>query len=286
MAAEDRGRIPAIRRPSRLARFLRRNVDGVDMEPSSLGLVLVILSWTAFAFWSQRWHAMPRRRTSRRVLPIASAAAAALVVFVHAEPASAHPDVERSGVQFEGLIGGSNCLPGKVHCRADNPTLNGITRGSFGTGVSLGWRAASWFMLGAGYRFGLFRPDYQTVGLDADYDWGAQHTVVALARPILPIWRFDLGVNIGPGFSRQLFRFENGDKDFTQGFTFLTGPTVDIFVTRHVFLGFEADFIFNVHDDVCQRRGNEINCIDGRRDSDLAPVHQVIYGFHVGGTFG
>jgi hypothetical protein len=257
------------------------------MDQSIVWLLIAISAWTACAHWLMR----PRpicagtRRRARGGLA-ASTASAALLVFGYAGTASAHPNVERDGGQIEGLVGGSNCLPGKVACRHDNDTLSGHTRGSFGGGVSLGWRAARWFFIGGAYRFGLLRPDYETFGLDADYRWGAQHTIVALARPILPIWRFDLGVNIGPGFSRQVFRYDDRGYDYTQGFTFLTGPTIDVFITRHMFLGFEADFIFNVHDKTCQRRGGDTTCHDGRRSTDLAPVHQVIYGLHVGGTFG
>lgn len=214
----------------------------------------------------------------------AATLAAGVVAAAHPGIASAAPEIERNGAQIEGLLGGSSCLPGRAQCRRDNDTLHGITRGSFGGGVAVGWRATRWLLVGATYRYGLFRPDYVTVGLPADYARGSQHTIAAMLRPILPVWRFDLGLNLAPGYSRQTFVYDNGYRDFTQGFAFMAGPVIDVFVTKRFFIGFQADFIFNVHQKVCQRRGSDKICVAGQRDRDLAPVNQAVYGLHLGGT--
>lgn len=202
-----------------------------------------------------------------------------------ADTAHARPNVVRSGGQVDGLIGGSNCIPGRAQCRSDNPTLNGATRGSVGGGVSIGWRARRWLAFGAMYRGGHLRPRYEITGLDANYRQGAQHSIMAYVRPILPIWRFDLGLNLAPGYSRQIFYLSDDARDYTQGFVFMVGPSIDIFVTRRLFLGFEADFLFNAHGDVCEKRGSTRTCVE-TEDRHLAPVHQAIYGFHIGATFG
>jgi hypothetical protein len=201
-----------------------------------------------------------------------------------APSAQARPDVHRKGAQIEGLIGGSNCIPGRQQCRSDSPVLNGVTRGSVGGGVALGWRARPWILVGAMYRGGMFRPDYEIIG-GRDYSSGEQHSAYAFLRPIIPVWRFDLGVNLAPGYSRQIFHLDDGDQDYTQGFSFMVGPVVDIFVTKHFFLGFEADFIFNAHRGVCERRGDRTSCVV-TEDWHLNPVHQAIYGLHLGATFG
>lgn len=199
-------------------------------------------------------------------------------------PATAQAAPSRRGLQVEGLIGGSSCIPGKADCRSDNAILDGRTETSVGGGVAIGWRAARWLMLGGMYRGGAMNPQYELASENA-YDWGAQHSVFGVIRPILPIWRFDLGLSLAPGWSRQAFRLGGDDFDYTQGFSFLVGPSVDIFVAKHVFLGVEADFIFNAHGEVCERRGNSTQCLRAQ-DRHLAPVHQAIYGFHLGFTIG
>lgn len=197
--------------------------------------------------------------------------------------ASARADAEpprREGLQVEGLIGGSNCLPGRASCTPNNATLSGTTRGAVGGGALLGWRARRWMTLGVAYRGGMFRPDYE-LDYANNYTHGAQHSVFGVFRPTIPIWRLDLGVNVAPGYSRQIFRYNNGDQDFTQGFAFMTGPVIDLYLTKRFFLGFEADFIFNAHKNVCNVRGNSTNCVhyESRYPN---PVHQAVYGLHIG----
>lgn len=197
---------------------------------------------------------------------------------------AAKPDVAREGLQIEGLIGGSNCLPGRAACRSDNPRLSGVTRGAIGGGAAVGWRAWPFLFVGVMYRGGMFRPDYELVD-GRRYGSGVQHSAFVVARASIPIWRFDLGLSVAPGYSHQTFRYEGGARDYTQGFALAVGPVVDIFVARHLFVGFEADFIFNAHRRVCEVRSGSTACTTSR-DRYPTPVHQAIYGLHVGFTAG
>ena len=71
---------------------------------------------------------------------------------------------------------------------------------------------------------------YEVADTGSSYNVAYQHSAFFLLKPILPIWRIDLGLDLGPGFSRQVFRMKNGDKDFSQGFAFLIGPSIDFWV--------------------------------------------------------
>lgn len=191
---------------------------------------------------------------------------------------------DRRGFQIEGMIGGAGCIPGRAPCRYREDTFRGYTQPSLGTGVTLGWRARSWMFLGAMYRLGMFQPNYD--GLESDFRYAAQHTAAVVIRPILPVWRFDLGLNIAPGYARQVFRRSaSDDREWTQGFAMMVGPTLDVWLAEHFFLGVEVDFIFNTQRRVCsQRGGTELCAIDLERP--LAPTHQSLFGLHLGGTFG
>lgn len=191
---------------------------------------------------------------------------------------------KREGAQVEALVGGSNCLPGRAACKAGNDTLNGATRGAVGGGVAVGWRARRWMFVGAAYRGGMLRPDYEIVG-GGSYERAAQHSILPVVRPILPVWRFDLGLNLAPGYSRQTFHREGRDRDYTHGLAFGVGPVVDLYVTKRFFLGFQADFIFNAHRNVCEVRASATPCVQ-HAERHPNPVHQAIYGLHLGLTTG
>jgi len=191
----------------------------------------------------------------------------------------------RRGGQIEGMIGGAACIPGRAPCHQSDLLFDGTTLPSFGTGVALAARPVRWFMLGGIYRFGMFHPRYD-VSDGPDYRWAGQHTVGFLMRPILPIWRFDLGFNIAPGYSRQIFKLDAGrDRDISQGFAMLIGPTFDVFLTERFFIGGGVDFIFNTQKKVCQSRGGTTEC-GVKLERRVAPTHQVLFGFRLGGTFG
>ena len=214
-------------------------------------------------------------------LGLAFGVAALAAVLPHASAQAAEP--ERNGGQLEGMIGGAACMPGRAPCRYDNELLSGNTAASFGTGLTFGWRARRWFLLGAMYRLGMFDPNYS--GEDSSYRYAAQHTVAVVMRPILPVWRFDLGLNLAPGYSRQVFRYEgSSDRDWSQGFAMTVGPTIDFFITRRFFLGAEVDFIFNTQRRVCMQRGGTEVC-GTNQERQVAPTHQALFGLHIGGTF-
>ncbi len=223
--------------------------------------------------------AMTIARGARTVAP------ALLALAITSVATNAHADENRRGLQLEGMIGGAGCLPGRAPCRHDDAILRGGTKPSFAAGVALGARPFRWLMVGGLYRWGMFNPDYRT-GDGVDYAWGGQHTVAAMIRPILPVWRFDLGLNLAPGYARQVFRRNAGrDKDYSQGFAFLGGPVVDLYLGERFFLGAEVDFIFNSQQKACEVRDGDTECFRVGDRTTLTPTHQVLFGLHLGATF-
>lgn len=219
-------------------------------------------------------------------LPIAGAAFAGALAF--AAEAEARPNITRKGGQWGVTLGGSACIPGKAKCTRDavtegGVTIDGKTRPSFGASAELGYRFNRFVFLGASYNLGFFDTSYEVAGMSS-YARAYQNSVYALVRPILPAWRFDFGLGLGPGFSRQTFVLDNGDKDYSQGFSFKLAPSIDIFVSRRIFLGAKVDLLLNGHGKTCRERGDTTTCNDTEH-RDLAPVHQMVFGLHVGGTF-
>lgn len=202
-------------------------------------------------------------------------------------------DVDRRGFQFEGMLGGSICLPGKANCKSADAadTLTGKTGPSFGMGFTLGFRPLRSLMVGAAYNVGFFNPDYIN-GAGADvYKRAYQNSVFAVVRAILPIWRVDLGLELGAGYSRQAFKVTDDNfgggasKQFSQGFALKLAPVVDFYVTRRVFLGVKVDFIFNFHGQVCTEFAEGSRVCGAKSDTNQASVHQMMAGLHVGATF-
>jgi hypothetical protein len=217
------------------------------------------------------------------------AGTALVATLSYATSAEAKPNVTRKGGQWGVLLGGSACVPGKAKCTRDQVTENGVTidgktRPSFGLGAELGYRFNPYVFLGAAYNLGFFDTSYEVTGGEG-YKRAYQNSVYGVVRPILPVWRFDFGLGLGPGFSRQTFVFENGDKDYSQGFSFKIAPTIDIFVSRRIFIGAKLDLLLNGHRRVCHEVGDDTACTKDRENRDLAPVHQMVFGLHVGGTF-
>ena len=198
-------------------------------------------------------------------------------------------DVKRRGGQVEGTFGASLCIPGKGDCKSADD-VSGKTGPSFGMGFTLGVRPIKYLMIGGAYNLGFFNPDYKDGPIDV-YKSAYQNSLFGVIRGIIPIWRVDLGLEIAPGWSRQTFKVKEGlasailgDKVYSQGFALKTAPVVDIFVTRQFFVGAKVDFIFNFHKEVCSSRGSNTGCAVGE-DNDQASVHQMLVGFHLGGTF-
>lgn len=216
------------------------------------------------------------------------AAASFLAALVYTATSAAHAaDVKRRGGQFEALLGGSMCIPGEAGCKS-SAELIGRTGPSAGGGLTLGFRPLRALMIGAAYNVGFFNPDYITTPGSADaYRRAYQNSFFGVVRGILPIWRIDLGLELGLGFSRQVFRARDAltfDRQFSQGFALKTAPVVDIYLTRRFFLGAKLDLIWNFHRQVCVAEGGSQVCLS-RATTDQASVHQMIVGLHLGTTF-
>lgn len=219
-------------------------------------------------------------------LPLA--AAVVLGGMTLAQTAEAKPRITRKGGQWGVMLGGAACIPGKAACARDSVTDGGVTvdgktRPSVGLGAELGYRFNRWAFLGASYNLGFFDTSYEVDGR-SNYKRAYQNSIYGIFRPTLAAWRFDFGLGMGPGFSRQVFVLDDGDRDYSQGFSFKIEPTIDIFVTRRVFVGAKMDLLLNAHGKTCREEGDTTTCLEtGSRD--IAPVHQMIFGLHVGGTF-
>ena len=197
------------------------------------------------------------------------------------------PQIRRRGGQWSLLAGGAACLPGRASCSRESSiagtTVDGTTRPSLATGAELGYRINDYVFVGASYRFGMF--DMSFVNPDGlPYEFAYQHSIYGVVRPSVPLWRFDLGVNLGAGFSRQVFRLPGEDRDYAAGFSALVGPTLDLFISDRVFIGARFDLLLNAQGDVCQQRGGQTLCA-AAQDTDPGPVHQMVFGLNVGGTF-
>lgn len=206
-----------------------------------------------------------------------------------ASSAEARPNITRKGGQWGVTLGGSICVPGEAKCNRDQVqdggvTIDGKTRPSFGMGAELGYRFRPWIFAGAAYNLGFFDTSYEITD-GTRYKRAMQNSVYGIVKPILPVWRFDFGLGMGPGFSRQAFVLDNGDKDYAQGFSWLMSPSIDIWVARRIFVGAKLDLLLNGHRKTCRQRGNDTTCTRDPERRDLAPVHQAIFGLHIGGTF-
>lgn len=194
---------------------------------------------------------------------------------------------KRRGGQWSMIVGGSACVPGQAACGRDTTTdgiaVDGTTRPSLATGGELGYRINPYVFVGSAYRFGMF--DMAMVNIDGlPYELGYQHSIFGVVRPSIPLWRFDLGLTLGPGYSRQVFRLPGTDRDYSAGFSWMMGPVLDLFLTERVFVGLRADLLLNAQGKVCEQRAGTTTCVAANSQS-AGPVHQLIFGLHVGGTF-
>ncbi|WP_157595155.1 hypothetical protein [Plesiocystis pacifica] len=202
-------------------------------------------------------------------------------------PATAHAGKKRSkpkrrGGQAEVLAGASACLPGPGDCKDDSL---GKTAPSVGMAFDIGYRAHPGFFIGAGYQVGWFNPTWSLEDDQPEFSNAYQQGIFGVLRGYWSLWRFDIGFELAPGWSRQTFVRSEGDtRHYSQGFALRPGLSLDIFVSRHVFLGAKADVIFNLHRQICERTGNDTIC-EGGLDIRQARVHQLIGGVHVGGVF-
>jgi hypothetical protein len=230
---------------------------------------------------------MPSRRASIGCT-YAFASAALVAGMTVATNAEARPNITRRGGQVGVMLGGSACIPGKADCTRNSVTEGGVTidgdtAPSFGANAELGYRFNKFVFFGASYNLGFFNTKYEVNGASG-YRRAYQNSIYAVVRPTLPVWRFDFGLGLGPGFSRQVFVLDNKDKDYSQGFSWVISPTIDVFITRRMFIGAKLDLLLNAHGRTCRQRGNMTTCNDAT-ERDLAPVHQMLFGLHIGGTF-
>jgi hypothetical protein len=222
--------------------------------------------------------------TARFALPALALAAGLAAV----QTAEAKPNITRKGGQWGVTLGGAICVPGQAKCSRDNVedggvTIDGKARPSFGMGAELGYRFKPWIFAGAAYNLGFLDTTYE-VSDGGRYKRGYQNSVYGIVKPILPVWRFDFGLGMGPGFSRQVFVERNGAKDYSQGFSWIMSPSIDIWVARRIFVGAKVDLLLNAHNKRCREDGDSTNCTKAEQ-RDLAPVHQMVFGLHIGGTF-
>ncbi len=218
--------------------------------------------------------------------PVLVALLAALAV---PDVASAAPNVKRRGGQVEGTFGASLCIPGKGECKSAD-TVSGKTSPSFGMGFLIGFRPIRSLLIGGAYNLGFFNPNYSQGGED-QYKSAYQNSLFAVIRGIIPVWRVDIGLEIAPGWSRQTFRSRDNvglnpiSKTYSQGFALKAAPVVDFFITRQFFIGAKVDFIFNFHKQSCVEFSGGNRSCGMNDDYKQASVHQMLVGFHLGGTF-
>lgn len=234
--------------------------------------------------------AMPSPKSFLRLarLPLSAAIVLGGLTLAASDAQAGRPNIKRKGGQWGIMLGGSTCIPGKAKCARDNLedggiTIDGKTRPSFGLGAELGYRLNKWAFVGASYNLGFFDTSYEVNNTDY-YKRGYQNSIYGVFRPIVAAWRFDFGLGMGPGFSRQVFVTEDGNKDYSQGFSWKFAPTIDLFVSRRVFVGAKMDFLLNAHNKTCRQEGGTSVC-NATQDRDIAPVHQMLFGIHLGGTF-
>lgn len=225
----------------------------------------------------------PPRLVGRLGAPLMAAAALGLLA-----PSAAEAKPKRRGVQSEFMIGASACVSGRAQCSAEDEAITGRTNPHVGLGMTIGFRPIRFLMVGAAYNLGFFNPDYAAAGADV-YRRAYQNSFFGVVRAILPIWRFDLGLELGPGWSRQTFRGTADSPLFervsSQGFAMKMAPVIDVFLTHRLFLGAKADFIVNAHSEVCTDGLDQQRVCTRTADTDQAAVHQVIAGFHIGSVF-
>jgi hypothetical protein len=191
---------------------------------------------------------------------------------------------KRKGGQAEVMIGAAACVPGKGDDCNDETFGLGSTKPSFGMALNIGWRAHPAFFIGAGYGIGWFNSTWEgsTFYALAPYRTAYDQGVFGILRTYIPIWRIDIGFEIAPGWTRQTFVYTG--RRYSQGFALRPGLSLDIWVSRRLFVGAKLDFIFNFHSEICHKSSTTHECRDFRYSSDTR-VHQLMGGVQVGGSF-
>lgn len=163
-------------------------------------------------------------------------------------------------------LGVSNCLDGRngANCRTvPGSASEGKLKPSFAFTKEFGYRIP-WALFGVSYSLGFLRPSWTLPGQDSDVtDISYQHSILAVIRPTLPIWRFDLGLNIAPGWSRQVYRRDWSNRTYTQGFALGVGVVASVNLTQSWIIGFRWDAISNFHSKMCSStKSSDTHCVD------------------------
>jgi hypothetical protein len=212
---------------------------------------------------------------------LAAGLVATLVLPAQADARKGGNKPKRKGGQAEAMVGASACIPGKGECKDETV---GSTSPSVGMAFDIGWRAHPTFFIGAGYGIGWFNPTWETE-TGREFRNAYNQGVFGILRGYIPIWRFDIGLEVAPGWSRQTFVSEGSStRTYSQGFALRPGLSLDIWLGQRVFIGGKLDFIFNFHKESCLKTSSMRDCTIGESSRETR-VHQLIGGVHVGGTF-
>lgn len=182
--------------------------------------------------------------------------------------------LRREGMYSSLTLGFSNCLDGRNDADCNRGMGPGNVQGSVGFTKEMGYRVP-WFFGGLSYSLGFFKPNR---GLDP-VDTAYQHSILAVLRPVLPLWRFDIGLTISPGWSRQVFRGANwSDRMYTQGFALGLGAVVAFNITRRWLIGLRWDSISNFHGKVCASSSSSAKTCREIPDNFPSTVNQGLSG--------
>lgn len=172
----------------------------------------------------------------------------------------------RRGMYSSLTLGVSNCIDGRNGAKCRQP-LGGAgeakLKPSFAFTKEFGYRIP-WALFGVSYSLGFMRPDWSVGGADPEgKDIAYQHSLLAVIRPTLPFWRFDLGMTIAPGWSRQVYRNEWTNRTYSQGFALGLGVVASVNITQSWIVGFRWDAISNFHSKRCvSTRDTDTTCVD------------------------
>lgn len=180
----------------------------------------------------------------------------------------------REGMYSSLTLGFSNCLDGRNNANCDRGFGLGSTKGSVGFTKEMGYRIP-WFFGGLSYSLGFMRPSRGFDPVDTAY----QHSILVVLRPTLPIWRVDFGVNVAPGWSRQVARGSKwSDRVYTQGFALGLGVVAALNITRKWIIGMRWDAISNFHGKTCISSSNSSKVCTELPDGAPAAVNQGLTG--------
>lgn len=179
----------------------------------------------------------------------------------------------RQGMYSSLTLGLASCMEGRSGTPCKSPKVVGEqikTKSGFGFTKEIGYRIP-WVFFGGSYTLGFLRPSFTPaisglVKVKSMY----QHSLLAVIRPTVPIWRVDLGFSISPGWSRQVIRGpEWSDKVYTQGFALGLGFVAALNITQKWLIGFRWDTIQNYHGKICAKTADvDKNCRDLDKDKE------------------